>query len=121
MKKNLYDTAVCAAVVTIAALLIVIPSVFRRTAELELYAEISVDGQTEARLPLDRDTVYRASNGIEVTISQNSARISHSYCPDKLCMKNSRLNTAGETAVCLPLKTIVSISENTDAEVDGIV
>ena len=50
------------------------------------------------------------------------AEICHSPCKDKLCMRNSKLNKNGESAVCLPLKTIVAIcEENGQSEVDGVV
>ena len=122
MKKYYYDAAVCAAVIITAALLIAFPAVFKTTDNSKLYAEISVNGKTEETVPLYKDCVYVCSNGVTVSIENGSARISASDCKDKLCMHNSKLNKSGDTAVCLPNKTVVSICGSTPREeVDGIV
>ena len=120
MKKYLYDAAVCAAVIITAALLIVFPTVFKTEAHTELYAEISVDGKTEKLLPLSEDSKYTCSSGVTVTIEKGSAKITASNCPDLLCMHRGKLDSPGETAVCLPNKTIIAV-RGSQTEVDGIV
>lgn len=120
MKKHFFDAAVCAAVIFTAALLIVCPQFFKTKDSPELYVEISVNGQSEKSLPLSKDAEYLCSNGVTVTVENGAARISFSDCRDKLCMHNTKLNKNGETAVCLPNKTVVTVHGD-QTEVDGIV
>ena len=120
MKKYLYDAAVCAAVILAAALLIVFPTVFKTKAQTELYVEISVDGKTEKLLPLYVDSEYTCSNGVTVTIEEGAAKISASDCRNMHCVHRGKLDSPGESAVCLPNRTVVAV-RGSRSEVDGIV
>ena len=122
MKKHLYDFAVCAVVLIFAVLLLLIPTFTKTDSTEKLCVKISVCGTVEKTLPLNQNEIYECSNGVIVTVNNGYAEICHSPCKDKLCMRNSKLNKNGESAVCLPLKTIVAIcEENGQSEVDGVV
>ena len=120
MRKHVYDMAVCAAVILAAALLLVFP-LFNNIKSSSDTVTITVDGETIATLPLSRDTSFTCPNGVTVAIENGTARISHSPCPDRLCVKTGRLTKNGQTAVCLPCKTVVKIESHKVSEVDGIV
>ena len=40
--------------------------------------------------------------------------VESSPCKDKICMRTGKLCRAGESAVCVPLKTVVSIKGTTE-------
>ena len=86
-------------------------------------AIVTVDGREEARFPLGTDSDYtiktkKGTNHLE--IREGSASITDADCPDKLCVHQHSIHKKGETLVCLPHKVIISISSDTDAEIDGI-
>ncbi len=84
----------------------------RVTVNSELVEEIDLDTQIEKtviRPETDYDVVIIAENG-EIYFESSS-------CRDKICVKTGRLSKKGDTAVCLPAKTVVSIS---GGEVDAL-
>lgn len=121
MKKHLWDMAVCAAVLVTAALLLCFPLISDASRSKAKTVSVIVDGEEIATLPLDRDTVFTCENGLTVTVENNCAYISFSPCPDKLCVKAGKLTRTGQSAVCLPCRTVVKLSSGGESEVDGIV
>ena len=84
---------------------------------------VTVDGIEEAHFPLNTDTEHtiKTEKGINyLEIKDGSASITDANCPDKLCVHQRSISKKGETLVCLPHKVIVSISSDTDTEIDGI-
>jgi len=85
--------------------------------------EITVDGTTFKTLPLDTDTSYTiqteaGTNHLE--IKDGSVNITKADCPDKLCVHQKAISRQGETLVCLPHKTVVSIRSSKKATLDGV-
>lgn len=84
---------------------------------------VTVDGKEESHFPLDTDRDYtikteKGTNHLE--IRDGSASITDADCPDKLCVHQRSIRKKGETLVCLPHKIIVSISSDTDTDIDSI-
>lgn len=44
-----------------------------------------------------------------IEVSKNKIRYKHSQCPDKLCEKTGWLTKVGDSAACLPAKTMIVI------------
>ena len=85
--------------------------------------EITVDGTLLKTLPLDTDTSYtiQTKDGInELEIRDGSVNITEADCPDKLCVHQKAISKQGETLVCLPHKTVVSIRSSKKATLDGV-
>lgn len=87
--------------------------------------QISVNGNVIKTFPLDSDTTYTikltdgGTNTLE--IKDGSARITEADCPDKLCVHQKKISRQGETLVCLPHKTVVTItSASKKATLDGV-
>lgn len=114
MKTKLFkkgDIAVILVILVAAALFW-----FFRTQQTDrLEAVITVDGETVETIDLsavkekriieldtDPKVVIAAENG---TIYFESAE-----CDDKLCINCGKLSRKGDTAVCLPAKTVVTVS-----------
>lgn len=76
-------------------------------------AQISVDGQVIETLLLNKDqefTVTGADGGSNHLIVQDGyIWCSEASCPDKVCIRQGKKNTEGDTIVCLPNKMIITI------------
>lgn len=67
--------------------------------ELTHVAELSTDsGYSEIKI-----------NGGTIIIENGTVRYANADCPDKLCEKFGRLSFPGDTASCVPNKTVVTI------------
>lgn len=92
-------------------------------------AVISVDGETIARLPLDKNCVYPVktsdagvnANGNEnvIEVLDGRVRVREADCPNQLCVRQGWINASGEIIVCLPHKLIVAIEGGINSEVDA--
>ena len=110
--------------IIIAAVLIVSVAfiIFMRSGGESLTAVISVDGKTVETVNLSEiteRTEYRPNDNYDVLIVAEDGKIGfeNSSCPDKLCVGCGRLYRKGDTAVCLPAKTVVTI---TDSSLDAV-
>lgn len=78
-----------------------------------LQVTVQVNGEVVMRQPLDgaeRTRRIEAGGGFnEVRIGNGSAAVMHADCPDKLCVQRGEIDEAGQSAVCLPHKLVVSI------------
>ncbi len=76
------------------------------------YAVVTVDGTETARYPLSEDKEIRLENGNGyniLVIKNGQADVTEASCPDGLCVDFHPISHEGETIVCLPNKTVVSI------------
>ena len=86
-------------------------------------AIVSVDGEELCRLSLDVDTSYTIGEGEHfniLVISGGEAWMSDASCPDHICVNSGKVSLEGQTIVCLPNKTIVSIVGGEDSGLDGV-
>lgn len=72
-------------------------------------ASISVDGQIVKQISLPCYQTVKLDNGVTVIFDGMRACISHSDCPDKTCVQKGWLSVAGQTVVCLPNRTVLSL------------
>lgn len=85
--------------------------------------EITVDGTLIKTLPLKTDTSYTIQTEFgtnQLEIKDGSVNITEANCPDKLCVHQKTISKQGETLVCLPHKTVVSIRSSKKATLDGV-
>ena len=80
-------------------------------------ALVRVDGTLVASLPLDRDAEYYTGS-LTVAINGGAARAKAASCPDKLCQRQGGISRPGQTIVCLPARTTITISGK--PEIDGV-
>lgn len=74
-------------------------------------AEISVDGTVVATLSLQENQLYTLpeNDAITIEIKDGSCAFIHSDCPDKICINTGYLNTPGQSATCLPNRTVLRV------------
>lgn len=80
-----------------------------------VYLEISVDGQITQVLPLNQDTTLTIENGDgsfnHLFIQAGTAWIDHASCPDKVCIRQGKIQLTGEMIVCLPNRIIIKVAD----------
>lgn len=107
-----------ASVITVALLVFFIISL---SSEKGGYAEVSKNGKIIEKYPLNINTEVEISDekGYNLLIIQDGeAYIKEASCPDKLCCRQGKVSGSGETLVCLPNKTIITIRSDKNSETD---
>ena len=110
----------------VIALIIVSAGIFMFIADKDTakpIAEISVDGKTVQTVDLSAVTdkiEIRPNDDYNVLIVAENGKIrfEHSDCKDKLCISSGELEKSGDVAVCLPAKTVITV---TGSDIDAIV
>ena len=82
-------------------------------------AVVTVDGKTEAVLPLSKDTAFGlnsaylglAEEGFANVIVVENGRVcvKEASCPDRVCVRTGWIEYEGESIVCLPHKLVVTV------------
>lgn len=98
--------------------------VFRPNTENGRIAVITVDGtvQREIDLALQKDCIFTLETNPVVTlqIKDGKIRFTDSKCPDSTCEKAGFLSKVGDTAACVPAKTVVTVKGNGNSGIDGV-
>lgn len=98
--------------------------VFRPNTENGRIAVITVDGtvQREIDLTLQKDCIFTLETNPVVTlqIKDGKIRFTDSKCPDSTCEKAGFLSKVGDTAACVPAKTVVTVKGNGNSGIDGV-
>lgn len=108
-RKIRNDIILIAAVVLIAAIALTCFLLFKTEGA---YAVVTVDGELYGKYSLSDDTTVEIqSDGGRnlLVISGGKASVTAASCPDLICVKHRAISAEGETIVCLPNKTVVSI------------
>lgn len=87
-------------------------------------AEVAVDGEVVAELPLSEDAemVVEGYGGGENTlvIRDGTADITSASCPDGVCVRHRAISRDGESIICLPNRVVVTIRGGEKGDVDGV-
>lgn len=121
MKTKLFrkgDIAVIAIILIVAAAFYF----YMNSASDKLEAVITVDGETVETIDLSAEKgkrLIRLKTEPEVIVAVENGAIyfEKSNCDDKLCVLCGKLTKKGDTAVCLPAKTVVTVK---GADVDAM-
>lgn len=110
-----------AALIIFTVIVIAVLTAYKYTrAKTSLTAVVTSDGATVLSLPLDEVTEKREftlDNGMVIAAENGEIWVESAPCKDKICVRTGKLSHSGESAVCVPLKTVVSVkgaSENID-------
>ena len=84
---------------------------------------IEVDGQTIHQLDLytSQEIIVNGTIGKTIiNIDNGTARVTHSDCPQKICVKTGRIHRVGEMIVCVPNKVVIKINGQRKNQFDVI-
>ena len=88
-------------------------------------AVIEQDGKEVRRVELDsipqpETLVLEGEISVTVLLEPGQVSISHSDCPDQICVNTGVLTQPGQSAVCLPARVSVRIVGKSESGVDGM-
>ncbi len=86
-------------------------------------AVVTVDG--EAVLQIDLQSAedaqsYTLENGVQLVAENHTVRFAASDCPDSICVETGALQKVGESAACVPNRTVVTVVGGEPRDVDVI-
>lgn len=86
-------------------------------------AVVTVDG--EAVLQIDLQSAedaqsYTLQNGVQPVAENHTVRFAESDCPDGICVETGALQKVGESAACVPNRTVVTVVGGEPRDVDVI-
>ncbi|MBR2460022.1 MAG: NusG domain II-containing protein [Clostridia bacterium] len=120
---GLGDAICIIAVLLTAAILALSAQIMFSTTDSPIL-EVNIDGKTEL-YPLNEDrTLIINENGISLTvqISNGTARIESTTCPDGICRSMGAISHNGQTAICAPARVALTVrNADTGGEPDAIV
>ena len=79
---------------------------------------IKVDGKEYGTYSLNEDKTINIDEHNIIVIKDGVVHMEDADCPDKLCIKQGKIDSIGQKIVCLPNKTIVEISSEKEIEDD---
>ena len=112
------DGIVAALVILFAILLLLLPSLWHKTGTVLL---ITTPEETlEYALDVDQTvTVTSGSYTLTVEIRNGAARVTHSNCPDGICISTPAIDRTGESVICAPAGVRLSVKGG-DSDVDFV-
>lgn len=117
MKRK--DLILLASVIVAALLLLALQFVFKKAGT---QVQVMQDGKVTAVYPLAADDtiVITGEGGYEnvLAIADGTARMTKANCPDKLCVRQKSVRSAGESIICLSHKLAIEIIGGEPAEID---
>jgi hypothetical protein len=113
-----YDIIIILALVAVA-LAFLAPKLFSTE---RLTAVISQNGETVETVDLSEiEESYEIElDGAVILVEKNAVSFKEADCPDRLCVKCGKLSHIGDTAVCVPTATVVTITGNGEKQVDAV-
>ena len=112
--------------IAVIALIIIASAIFMLWNSLKsdsVQAVITVDGKVIETIDLSNVTekitvIPATSPRVVITAENGEIRFESADCEDKLCVACGDLSRHGDTAVCLPSKTVITV---TGSDVDAVV
>ena len=72
--------------------------------------QVKINGEIIAIYNLEEDGVYHLNDGTNILyINDKTVWIETAECPDKLCIKQGKISSVGESIICLPYKLTITI------------
>lgn len=81
--------------------------------------QITVDGTVTQTLPLNEDITYPIQSAYgtnTLEIKGGCAAVTDADCPDKICVHHHKIKRNGESIICLPHKTVITVVDETSGE-----
>nr|WP_315103506.1 NusG domain II-containing protein [uncultured Catonella sp.] len=124
-RKRKHDIILGIILLSVASILFVIDLTNASSDTVNKNVVVSVDGKKIAEYPLKKDATYKLSGSHlgtnTLVIKSGKAYISEANCPDKQCMKQGKIERAGEMLVCLPNRVVIKIvDDEKEPVIDGV-
>lgn len=109
MRKTCFGDAVVILAVLLAAGVLFVVSLLPK--EAGAYLSVTSDaGEMHYLLSEDQSfTVQSGGHTLSVVIEDQKAYVASSSCPDKTCLHQGKISSAGETVICVPSGVVLKI------------
>lgn len=94
---------------------------WRPTAVAHPTAQVTIDGEVAAQLPLDHEGRYEFFPGGErfvVEVGHGRVRIAESSCPDQICVGTGWITHTKEAIACVPMQVLITVVGGSPPELD---
>ncbi len=103
---SIYDYLLIAVVAALAAVMAVF--FFRmRSGEAE-YAAVFVEGEPKKDILLSKDALFELGPML-IEVRDGRIRVLSADCPRKICVNSGWISSPGQSIICIPNKSVVSI------------
>lgn len=120
IKKHSADIIIIAVILAAALIL----SLVSHRKSGSVTATVLQNGETVCTVELSEVTegyTVVLDGGVKIRFIKNAAGFIESDCPDKTCVKSGMLTKPGDTAVCVPTKTVLKLTgKDVNGDVDII-
>ena len=82
--------------------------------------QITVDGELFAEYSLEENTTVDIRGTNTLQIQDGSAKMIYADCPDQICVHQHRISQNGQSIICLPNKTVVTIVSDKSSDIDAV-
>ncbi len=107
------------AVLLAVSLVLLLPKLF---SEEKLTAFVYQNGKAVKEIDLsavEESYELKLDNAV-ILVEKNAISFFDASCPDKLCVKCGKLTHTGDTAVCVPTKTVITLGGGKENQVDAV-
>ena len=129
LKPNFFDLI---PMVVIAGLALLTVFSFQRNLQNSENITVSIllDGETVQQISLseakENETLTLSHNGVTLTLALNpngtpSVQVTASDCPNGDCIRTGTISRSGESIVCLPARTVITLSGGEASGVDAVI
>ena len=87
------------------------------------YVEVIVNKEIKDIFPLDENKQYTILDGKNINkikIEDGKVWVTDASCPDKLCVKQGKIDKDGQSVICLPNKVVIKIVSDKKDEIDEV-
>ena len=115
MKKQ--DLILIAAVLAVAGVLLLF--LYGGGAHSGAYVQVETDGTVTDTLPLNEDAVlvlHTKYGTNTLTVRDGCASVTDADWPDKICVHHHKIRKNGESIICLPHKTVITVVDKASGE-----
>lgn len=129
LKPNLWDLLSVAAIAALAAACAILFRSGLQKAESPVVA-IRADGETVREIALhdaaENETLSFSHNGVTMTLVLNpdgetGVAVKESDCPNEDCIRTGTITRSGESIVCLPARTVITLLHGESSGVDAVI
>lgn len=81
------------------------------------YIEVKLNNESIGIYSLNENKTYKLNGGNNILIVEDGyAYINSANCPDKICIKQGKINKEGQCITCLPNKITVTVVGGSDID-----
>lgn len=86
------------------------------------YVRLEVDSKVYDTVSLseNRTVELNTEYGTNTVVIENkTVSVTDADCPDKICVKHSKISKTGESIICLPHRLVVTVVDENEPEIDA--